>query len=934
MSKKQKLYLFDAYALIYRAHFAMIRNPLINSKGFNVSAVSGFTNTLYDIITKYEPTHAAVVFDAPGKVDRVDVFESYKANREATPEDIVLSIPYIKRIVEGFNIPILESPGYEADDLIGTLAKKAEAAGFEVYMVTPDKDFGQLVSENIFIHKPPYKGKGHEILDVERIKEIWGVEEPEQVIDILGMWGDAVDNIPGIPGVGEKTAKKFIKAYGSMEGLYEHTDELKGKMKEKVEANKELAFISRQLATIILDSPVDFNEKELLIDGWDNDALSTVFNELEFRTQGKRILGEAYTYQAEATTSSNGNDGQMDLFGATSNSNDSDAEPAPVGRNAENTEHTYHLVQTADEIKALAKKLAAAKVFCIDTETTGLDPNNCELVGISFSTQAHEAYYVPVPEDKEVAVKQIEPFKTVLEDISITKIGQNIKYDMLVLRWYDIEMTGPVFDTMVTHYLLDADSRHNMNILAQNYLGYTPISIESLIGKKGAKQGNMRDVDLKEITEYAAEDADITFQLYDIFRKDLKENGFQELYEKVEGPLIPVLARMEYEGVAVDAQFLNKYSEELGEVIIKRRDTVFELAGSEFNLDSPKQLGDILFDKMGIEYKGKKTKTGQYSTNEETLKKFRKDHEIVDSILEYRELTKLKSTYVDALPNIINPRTGLIHTTFNQTIAATGRLSSVSPNLQNIPIRTERGRKIRKAFIPRQEGNVLMAADYSQVELRIVAAISNDEKMIEAFQQGIDIHAATAANVFDVSLDDVDADMRRKAKMVNFGIIYGISAFGLSQRLDIPRREAAELIENYFTQYSGIKKFMEDSVTFAKEHGYVETLMGRKRFLRDINSRNYTTRSFAERNAINSPIQGTAADIIKLAMINVQAAIDSASLKSKMILQVHDELLFDVPEGELDILKQIVEREMMGAMKLKVPLDVEMGTGQNWLEAH
>ena len=928
MSNKKKLYLFDAFALIYRAHFAMIRTPLINSKGFNVSAVSGFTTTIHEILTKYKASHAAVVFDAPGKTSRAEEFEFYKANREAAPEDIIKSIPYIKEIVKAFNIPSVELAGYEADDLIGTIAKKAAKEGFEVYMVTPDKDFAQLVDDNIYIHKPPARGNGHEILDVAKIKEKWEVEDPLQVIDILGMWGDAVDNIPGIPGVGEKTAKKFIKAYGSIEGLYEHTNELKGKMKEKVEANEEMALISKKLATIILDAPVEFDYDEYEIFEMDKKKLGKIFADLEFRTQGQRILGESYNYAAVASQ------GQMDLFNTGDNGEANEEDTSQMGKNAGNVKHEYILADSDKEVSALVEKLSKSDVLCFDSETTGVDPNNCELVGLSFSIKAHEAYYVPIPAEREAAINVLAKFKDLFENEHTVKVGQNIKYDMLVLSWYDIDVKGKVFDTMVTHYLMDSESRHNMNILAENFLGYTPISIEALIGKKGAKQGNMRDVSIEKITEYAAEDADITFQLYEIFKKDLKDKGFQDLYDKVEGPLIPVLADMQREGVAVDAEFLQEYSVELAGDIQNLQTNIFETVGSSFNLDSPKQLGEVLFEKMGVEYKGKKTKTGQYSTNEETLAKLRNEHPIVNSILNYRELTKLKSTYVDALPKLINSRTNRVHTTLNQTIAATGRLSSVNPNLQNIPIRTERGRRIRKAFVPGKPGNVLLAADYSQVELRIVAAISNDKKMIEAFNAGVDIHAATAANVFHVDIDKVDGDMRRKAKVVNFGIIYGISAFGLSQRLGIPRKEAAELIENYFNQYSGIKQYMADAIAFAQKNGFVETLMGRRRYLRDISSRNFTVRSFAERNAINTPIQGTAADIIKLAMINVDASMKAKNLQSKMILQVHDELLFDVVEGELEVLKPIVEHEMSKALELKVPLDVEMGSGSNWLEAH
>lgn len=923
MSEDKKLYLFDAYALIYRAHFAFVRNPLINSKGFNVSAVTGFTNTVYEIITKFKATHAAIVFDAPGETDRASEFSFYKANREAAPEDIVLSMPYIKRIVDGMNIPSIELAGYEADDLIGTIAKKAAREGFQVHMVTPDKDFAQLVEENIYIHKPPANGKGHQILDLAAILEKWEIERPEQVIDILGMWGDAVDNIPGIPGVGEKTAKKFVKQFGSMEGLLANTDQLKGKIKEKVENNKEQALISKQLATIILDAPIDFDFDSYAIESPNVEELTKVFHELEFKTLGRRIIGESYKYVPQNTS------GQMDLF-----SNNETAEPSSPAKTIADVEHNYQLVQEEGAIKNLIQQIEKAKYCCFDTETTGLDANNCEIIGISIALKAGEAFYTPIPADKAAADKVLSLFKPMLENPDIKKIGQNIKYDRNVLAWYDIQLQGELFDTMLAHYLLNAEGRHKMDVLAQQYLNYTPIAIESLIGKKGPKQGNMRDVELEKVVEYAAEDADITFQLYEIFQPKIKEEGFIKLYEEVEAPLIRVLSEMEHDGVALDVPFLEQYSTEISGQIDELKDQIFETAGTTFNMDSPKQLGEVLFDKMEIPYKGKKTKTGQYSTNEEKLSSLRADHPIVDHILSYRELAKLKSTYVDALPKLINPKSGLIHTTFAQTIAATGRLSSVAPNLQNIPIRTENGRRVRKAFVPRSQANTLVAADYSQVELRIMAAISEDEKMMEAFQKGIDIHTTTAANVFNVGLDEVDANMRRKAKVVNFGIIYGISAFGLSQRLSIPRKEAAAIIEAYFDKYKGIKQFMSSIVESAKEIGYVETILGRRRYLRDINSRNFTTRSFAERNAINTPIQGSAADIIKLAMINIQNKIKTQQLESKMVLQVHDELLFDVPNKELDVIQPLIKQEMENAVELAVPLLVEVGTGANWLEAH
>lgn len=935
----KKLFLLDAFALIYRAYFALNSSSkgttgFKNSKGFNTSTVYGFTNTLLDLMDKEKPTHIAVVFDSPGLTDRAVEHDFYKANREAMPDDIRSSIPVIKELVKAFDIPILEEPGYEADDIIGTVAKQAEKDGYLVYMVTPDKDFGQLVSENIFMLKPAYRGPGFEVLGLPEIKAKWEVERAEQVIDILGMWGDAVDNIPGIPGIGEKTAKKLIGLYGSMEGLYEHTDELKGKQKENVENNKEQAFISKKLATILVDAPVEVNEEQLVITKPDEEKLKALFAELEFRTIGKRVFGDAWSVNQAPPKQVT--EGQMDMFAvATADVVPTAAiQPEEVGKTIEDTEHTYHLVNDDKAIAKLIAKLSKEKSICFDTETTGVDANACELVGLSFAVKPGEAWYVPVSADQEEAKVLVAKFKPLLEDEKITKIGQNIKYDILVLKWYDVQVKGTLFDTMLAHYILDPESRHSMDRLSEDLLGYTPVSIETLIGKKGKNQGSMRDVPLDKIKEYASEDADITLQLEHKLAPLLKEVGQQKLFSEIETPLVYVLADMEYEGVLVDRGFLNDYSEELGTDILDLRSKIYEDAGLEFNVDSPKQLSEVLFTKMEIPYKGKKTKTGQYSTNEDVLSKLEDEHEIARHILDYRELVKLKNTYVDALPALINERTGRIHSSFNQAVAATGRLSSQNPNLQNIPIRTEKGRRIRKAFVPRNEDYVLLSADYSQIELRLVAAISKDEAMVEAFKAGLDIHAATAAKVYGVNLEDVTSEMRRNAKAVNFGIIYGTTAYGLSQNLNIPRAEAAELIDNYFKEYHGIKHYMEESVIQAKEKGFAETIMGRRRYLHDINASNKIVAAAAERNAINAPIQGSAADMIKIAMINVHREMKKADLRSRMTLQVHDELVFDVHKDELDVVKPIVEEYMSNALKLDVPILVEMGSGNNWLEAH
>ncbi len=922
---EKKLFLLDAYALIFRAYYAFIRAPRINSQGLNTSAMFGFTNSLQEVLDKQKPTHIAVCFDFKAKTLRAQEHDFYKANRQATPEDIKLSEPYIRRIIEAYNIPIYEAEGYEADDVIGTMAKMAEKEGFEVYMMTPDKDFMQLVSENIYMYKPARSGKPAEVLGVKEVLEKYNLERPEQFIDILGMMGDAVDNIPGIPGVGEKTAAKLVVQFGSIENMYENTDQLKGKLKEKVENNKESAFISKKLATIVLDAPVTFDAEKLKVEKYDREKLAEIFAELEFRGLRKRILGEEFNTNQPTKSSP-----QLDLFGV----------PAPVaekgeGKTTEEVPHNYVLVNTEKDRNKLLKDLQKQKLVAFDTETTGLDSNNTEIVGISFSWKKHEGYYVPCPDNQEEAKDIVQFFEPFFLNEKIEKIGHNIKFDMQVLRLYDVEVKGLLYDTMVAHYVAESEMRHKMDILSETYLGYTPVPIEDLIGKKGKNQKTMRDVPLDKITEYASEDADITFQLKEVTDKMIAEKEAGKLLQEMELPLVPVLCDMECEGVNLDVGFLEKYSEELETEKVALRSKIFELAEEEFNLDSPKQLGQVLFVKMEIPYKGKKTKTGQFSTNEATLTGLDGDHEIISSILNYRELTKLKSTYVDALPRLINPRTNRLHTTFNQTIAATGRLSSINPNLQNIPIRTERGRRIRKAFIPRDKDHTLMAADYSQIELRIIAAITKDEGMQSAFKNNEDIHTATAAKVFGVEQEEVDREMRRKAKAVNFGIAYGQSAFGLSQTLKIPRKEAKEIIENYFEQFPGIKDYMAKTIEFAREKGYVETLLGRRRYLRDINSRNHTVRSQAERNAINSPIQGSAADMIKIAMINVDKAMKKAKLKSKMILQVHDELVFDVYKPELEQLKKLVEEQMKNAMPdIEVPIKVEAGVGENWLEAH
>jgi DNA polymerase I len=921
-------------ALIYRAYFALSKTPRLTSAGFNTSAVFGFVNTLLEVLKSQQPTHIGVVFDTMAPTSRHTEFEAYKANRQAIPEDLAAAIPYVYQVVQGFNIPLITLDGYEADDIIGTLAKQAEQRGFTVYCMTPDKDFGQLVSENILIYKPARLGNGAEILGVKEILEKWEVSDVKQVIDILGLWGDSVDNIPGIPGIGEKTAKTLIQRFGSVENLLANTDQLKGKQRENVETFAEQGLISKKLATIQLDVPIELDEERLKLREPDQEALEPLFAELEFRTLGKRVFGEGFSVlEAKA-----GSGTQMDLFGnAVPGAVPAAAEyaaPPTATKNVHNTVHEYFLADTPEKQRELASLLRTQNSFCFDTETTGTDANTADMVGLSFAIEPGRAWYVPTPADREGCVRVLEHFKPVFENESIEKIGQNTKFDLLLLARYGVEVKGKLFDTMLAHYLIDPDTRHGMDLLAENYLGYTPIPITDLIGPKGKNQGNMQDVDMEAIKEYAAEDADITLQLKTVFEPLLEQAEAADLARDVEFPLVYVLADMERTGVKIDVPALRQLSETLGRDIVEIEKTIYEKAGVRFNIASPKQLGEVLFEKLQLDPKAKKTKTGQYKTGEDVLLSLAVKSDIVKDILEFRQLQKLKSTYVDALPAMIHPITGRVHTSYNQAVAATGRLSSTNPNLQNIPIRTERGREIRKAFIPTDEDHVVLSADYSQIELRLVAHMSGDEGMLEAFTKGLDVHRATAARVYGVSLEDVTAEQRRNAKAVNFGIIYGQSAFGLSQNLGIPRTEAAQIIDQYFAQYPGIKRYMNDTINFAKEHGYVETLLKRRRYLRDINSANQTVRGFAERNAINAPIQGSAADMIKVAMIGIHDEIKRQELRGKMTMQVHDELVFDVPKTEVPAFRELVERHMKNALEMSVPIVVELGEGTNWLEAH
>jgi len=943
MSEK-KLFLLDAMALIYRAYYALIRSPRITSKGRNTNAQFGFTTTLIDLINKEKPTHLAVVFDTMAPTERHTDFEAYKANRQEAPEDLISALPDIKRLITGFNLPCLEKDGYEADDIIGTLALEAAELGYTVYMVTPDKDFGQLVRERVFVYRPPYAGSKEEIMGPAEVCAKWNIKRVDQVIDILGLMGDAVDNIPGIPGVGEKTAAKLLAEYDTLENVVANAESIKGALGEKVRNGKEMALMSKKLATIITDAPVPFHEEDFRVKEWNKEALTEIFDELEFRALGKRLLGDSFNVQIPQS-------GATDLFGnavkqpaarnaaATALVTETVVEEEVMPTNLETihtTPHNYHLVQGTAEINALVEKLLQQKEICFDTETTGTDANQADLVGLSFSWQKGEGHYIAVTENRDEVIQVLNQLKPVFDKEDILWIGQNIKYDMIMLRWYGFELKGRLYDTMLANYVIEPEGKRSMDMLSMKYLGYQPVSIEELIGKKGKGQLNMRDVPVEQVKEYAAEDADITLQLKHAFDPLLVKEEVHEVFDKIENKLLPVLAEMEYQGVAIDVDFLRDYSKELERDIRTAEENVYRHAGVTFNLGSPKQLGEVLFDVMKIDTTAKKTKTGQYATGEDVLAKLRSKHQVVEDILVYRELTKLKSTYVDALPQMINPRTGRLHTSFNQAVAVTGRLSSNNPNLQNIPIRTERGREIRKAFIPRDKDHCIVSADYSQIELRIIAAISGDESMMQAFRDNKDIHTATAAKVYGVEEKDVSFEMRRAAKAVNFGIIYGQSAFGLAENLGISRTEAKTIIDNYFAQYPSIKTYMDRTIKFAKEHTYVKTTMGRKRWLRDILSANQTVRGYAERNAINMPIQGTAADMIKLAMIGVHRELKHSGLRTIMTLQVHDELVFDAPVGEVHQVEELIKREMESAMPLPhdVPVNVETGSGANWLEAH
>ena len=937
---EKKLFLLDALALIYRAYFAFSNNPRINSKGFNTSAIFGFTNTLLEILNKEKPSHIAVVFDVEGPTQRHIEFESYKANREEMPEDLRKSIPIIVELIKGFNIEVYGITGFEADDVIGTLAIKAEKAGFTTYMMTPDKDYGQLVDTNTFIYKPARLGNGAEILGTEEICKKWEIKSVSQLIDILGLMGDKADNIPGIPGVGEKTAIQLIKDFGSIENILQNTHQLKGKLKEKVEINKEMAIQSKRLATIILDCPIELEEEKLAIKKLNKPALLEIFKELEFRGFAQKLLNEDIGFnETKSVEKPKQQTAQTDLFNSPDLfsqdiENNSPKVMAANFKTINELNHIYELIDSTEKIINLIALLKQHHEFCFDTETTSLNTLNAELVGFSFSVKEHEAYYVPINESKALALEQINLFKPLFEDETKTLIGQNIKYDYQVLKNYGIDIKNKLFDTMVAHFLIMPDMRHNMDLLAQTYLNYSPVSIGTLIGKKGSEQLSMRSVDINLIKDYAAEDADITLQLKNNFVPKLIEHELEKLFNEVELPLIKVLANIEREGINIDVPALKEFSLQLQNDIAIVEAEIQSFAGTKFNVSSPKQVGEILFEYLKIIDKPKKTKTGQYATGEDVLSKLESLHPIVAKILDYRELVKLKNTYVDTLPELVNKTTGRIHTSFNQVVAVTGRLSSDNPNLQNIPIRTEKGRQIRKAFIPRDENHILLSADYSQIELRIVASISGDTNMCEAFRLKKDIHTATAAKVFGVNEDEVTKEMRYKSKSVNFGIIYGQGAFGLASNLNIPRKEAQDLINNYFKEYGAIKNYMDDTIEFARENGFVKTLLGRKRWLSDINSNNATVRNYAERNAINAPIQGSAADMIKMAMINIYNELKNNNFKTKMLLQVHDELVFDVYKPELEMVKPIIEKLMREALPLNVPVEVGIGVGLNWLEAH
>ncbi len=932
----KRLFLLDAMALIFRAYYALIRNPRITSKGKNTNAQFGFTNTIIELLNNQKPTHMAVCFDTAAPTERHTDFADYKAHRQEAPEDLTIAIPDIKRIIQALNIPIIESDGYEADDVIGTLSKQAEALGYEVYMVTPDKDYGQLVSDKVKIYKPGYQGGDVEIMGPKEVCEKWCIDSVDQVIDILGLMGDAVDNIPGISGVGQKTACKLLTEYKTLENVLANAENIKGALGEKIRNGKQDALMSKKLATIITSVPVEFHEEDFLIKEWNKEALKDVFTELEFKTVIKRLLGEEAGDAGAAKKPAAGV--QTDLFATAAEHHEPEIiSVVQPGKNIHNTPHDYELVESDAEFKALLDELNKHPEISFDTETTGIDPNEANLVGLSFSVQPHQGWYVPVPCDDVAETKNIlSRFSPLFTDETKTWIGHNIKYDLLMLKWYGVEIKGKLFDTMLAHYLIEPDGKSNMDWLSAKYLNYEPIHIEELIGKKGKNQLCMNQVEVEKVKEYAAEDADVTFQFKNIFLPKLQKLEVQNIFSDVENPLVPVLVDMEYEGVKIDTEFLNEYSRVLEIEAREHEEKVYEAAGVRFNLGSPKQLGEVLFEKLKLDPKAKKTKTGQYATGEDVLRKLAVTNPVADNILAYREYTKLKSTYVDALPLLINKKTGRVHTTYGQAVAVTGRLASNNPNLQNIPIRTERGREIRKAFIPRDENHVLVSADYSQIELRIVAALSGDESMCAAFLQNKDVHTATAAKVYGVEEEAVTKEMRRKAKSVNFGIIYGQGAFGLAENLGISRSEAKEIIDNYKKEFSGITKYMSDMIHYCQEHGYVQTVLGRKRWLRDINSGNFTVRGYAERNAVNSPIQGTAADMIKLAMVNIHKAFKEQGFTSKMILQVHDELVFDAVKEEVETIKPVILDCMQSAMTLpnNIPILAEVGTGTNWLEAH
>ena len=931
----KKLFLLDAYALIYRAYFAFAKNPRINSKGQNTSAAFGFTNVLIDVIKNEKPTHLAVVFDPPGgSVHRQADFEAYKAHREEMPEDIRSMIQPIKQIIEAFKVPVLQVDGYEADDVIGTVAKIAERKGYTTYMMTPDKDYGQLVSDNIFMYKPGRGGAPAEILGVKEICEKFEVKHPLQVIDILGLWGDASDNIPGIPGIGEKTAKALIQKYESMENIIANAHELKGKQQENVINFAEQGRISKRLATIIIDLDVEFDEEALIMCDVDTEKVKEIFTELEFRNLARRVIGEEIVVTASPSSPSSKDSGQLDLFGVQSMLVDQDPTPTAEYKTIATEKPSYHLITTPEERKELLDILLKQTQVCFDTETTDIDAMHADLVGMSFSYKAREAFYVAIPADFEAAKSIVHEFAPFFQSEQIEKIAHNIKYDLKVLYRYAMEVATPTFDTMIAHYLINPESKQSMDFLSEFYLKYKPISIETLIGKKGKGQGNMRDLKPEEVSDYACEDADITFQLKELFEPEIQKEHLKDLFYNIEMPLVDVLKNMEQEGIAIDVNGLKEYSSELEKTLVELDDRIKEEAGISFNIDSPKQLGEVLFDHLKIDSKAKKTKTGQYATSEDVLVKHEKAHPIIPLILEYRQLRKLKSTYVDPLPTMTDRIDGRVHTNFMQTVTATGRLSSNNPNLQNIPIKTDKGKEIRKAFIPRDKDHVIMAADYSQIELRIIAALSGDEHMIEAFKNRFDIHTSTASKVFHTPMDEVTKDQRSAAKAINFGILYGQSAFGLSQSLNISRTEAKGIIDSYFEQFSALKKYMDSIVHEARENGYVETLSKRRRYLPDINSANAVVRGFAERNAVNAPIQGSAADIIKMAMVKVQEEMKKRKLQSKMILQVHDELVFDVLKSEIEEMKVLVKDAMENAVDIGVPTEVQVDLGDNWLDAH